>query len=62
VEIDKTIETEMGVVHFKGSLTDEELDYVITIGLATMMIRGELEAQYATADGTLIQEGTDTLQ
>jgi len=52
----------MGVVHFKGSLTDEELDYVITIGLATMMIRGELEAQYATADGTLIQEGTDTLQ
>jgi len=62
VEIDKTIETEMGVVHFKGTLTDEEVDYVLTIGLATLMIRGELEAKYATEEGVLIQDGTNTLQ
>jgi len=60
--IDKKIETEMGVVHFKGELSEDEVDYVITIGLATLMIRGELEAQYATTDGVLIQDGTDTLQ
>ena len=62
MKIDKKIETEMGVVHFKGELSEEELDYVVTIGLATLMIRGELEAQYATEDGVLIQDGNDTLQ
>jgi len=62
MKIDKKIETEMGVVHFKGELSEDELDYVVTIGLATLMIRGELEAQYATEDGVLIQDGNDTLQ
>lgn len=62
MKIDKKIETEMGVVHFKGELSEDELDYVVTIGLATLMIRGDLEAQYATEDGVLIQDGTDTLQ
>ena len=62
MEIDKKIETEMGVVHFKGELTDDELDYVVTIGLATLMIRGELQAEYATEDGSIISEGSDTIQ
>jgi len=62
MKVDKKIETEMGTVRFVGELSEDEVDYVITIGLATLMIRGELEAQDATADGTLIQEGTDTLQ
>jgi len=62
MEIDKKIETEMGTVHFKGNLTDDELDYVVTIGLATLMIRGELQAEYATEDGSLISNGTDTIQ
>ena len=62
MEIDKKIETEMGTVHFKGELTDDELDYVVTIGLATLMIRGELQAEYATEDGSIISEGSDTIQ
>lgn len=62
MEIDKKIETEMGVVHFKGHLTEEELDYVVTIGLATLMIRGQIKAEYATEDGSIISEGRDTIQ
>jgi len=62
MEIDKKIDTEMGTVHFKGNLTDDELDYVVTIGLATLMIRGELQAEYATEDGSLISNGSDTIQ
>lgn len=62
MEIDKKIETEMGTVHFKGELSDDELDYVVTIGLATLMIRGELKAEYATEDGSIILDGNDTVQ
>ena len=62
MEIDKKLETEMGTVHFKGELTDDELDYVVTIGLATLMIRGELQAEYATEDGSIISDGNDTIQ
>lgn len=61
MEIDKKIETEMGTVHFKGELSDDELDYVVTIGLATLMIRGELKAEYATEDGSLIVDGNDPI-
>lgn len=62
MKIDKEIDTPMGKVVFRGELTDEELDYVITIGLVTMMIRGDLSATYALEDGTLLSDVPEQLQ
>lgn len=62
MEIDKEIDTPMGKVVFRGNLTEDELDYVITIGLVTMMIRGELDAVVSTADGTILSDTPEQLQ
>jgi len=62
MEIDKEIDTPMGKVVFRGNLTEDELDYVITIGLVTMMIRGELDAVVSTADGTILSDIPEQLQ
>jgi len=62
VKIDKEIDTPMGKVIFRGELTEEELDYVITVGLVTMMVRGDLSATYALEDGTLLSDVPEQLQ
>ena len=36
----------MGEVHFVGEVSDEELDYVIEMGLLTLLVRGELKTQF----------------
>ncbi len=52
----------MGKVIFRGELSEEELDYVITVGLVTMMIKGDLEATYVLEDGTLLSDVPEQLQ
>lgn len=42
MKIDKHIELPGGSVHFVGELSDEELDSVITLGLAMMLYKGML--------------------
>jgi len=55
MKIDKEIELPMGRVHFVGELTEEELDTVITLGLAMLLHSGKLPMQE-------VDEGSDTLQ
>lgn len=38
--INKTIETPEGIVEFKGNLLDEELDFVIEVGLNVILAQG----------------------
>ena len=38
--INKTIETPEGTVEFKGNLLDEELDFVIEVGLNVILAQG----------------------
>ncbi len=62
MQIDKKIDTEMGVVHFKGEITPEEQEYLITMGLVAMFLQGQLETKTVTSDGTLVADIPDTLQ
>jgi hypothetical protein len=62
VKIDKEIDTPIGKVVFRGELTDDELEYVVTVGLVTMMIRGDLSATFALEDGTLLSNVPEQLQ
>ncbi len=62
MKIDKEIDTPIGKVVFRGELTDDELEYVVTVGLVTMMIRGDLSATFALEDGTLLSNVPEQLQ
>jgi len=62
VKIDKELDTPMGKVVFRGELSDEELDAVVTMGLVTMLLQGQISATFMTEDGTLIQDVPDQVQ
>jgi len=49
MEISKVLETPQGTVEFKGSLTQEEADYVIKIGLSVLLQQGMLPFSIANA-------------
>lgn len=52
----------MGKVVFRGELSDEELDAVVTMGLVTMLLQGQISATFMTEDGTVIQDVPDQVQ
>ncbi len=45
MEINKTFKTAQGTVTFKGELSQEEADYVIQIGLNTLLQQGAIPFQ-----------------
>ena len=54
MELDKEIETPFGVVRFKGTVSDEEFDYIIKSGLLVLMARGQIKAQFIESDEDLL--------
>lgn len=50
MEIDQKIETPMGVVHFKGTLSDTELQEVIKAGLMLMLAKEAIQANVQYED------------
>jgi len=62
MKIDQTIETPMGTIVFRGEVTDDELDYIIKLGLVTMYLKGELDSEAITEDGSIISAAVDTIQ
>jgi hypothetical protein len=42
MHVNKTIETEKGTVKFEGELEQNELDFVIKVGLNVLLSRGAL--------------------
>ena len=62
MKIEKTIDLPTGTIRFEGEVTEEELDHIITMGLAFMYIRGDLQATLMTSDGTLISDVPEQLQ
>lgn len=47
MEVRKVLKTSKGVVTFEGELTQEEHDFVITVGLNTLMEQGAIPFQVA---------------
>ena len=41
--IDKELETPMGVVRFKGEVSEEEFDHIVKCGLLVMLGRGQIK-------------------
>lgn len=62
MKIDQTIELPMGTIVFKGEVSDEELDYIIKLGLVSLYLRGGIETTVQTEDGTVVSEVPDMLQ
>ena len=62
MKIEKTIELPTGSVRFEGEVTEEEMDHIITMGLAFMYIRGDIDATLMTSDGTLISDVPEQIQ
>lgn len=62
VKIDQTIQLPMGTIVFKGEVSDDELDYIIKLGLVSLYLRGELETSVQTEDGTVVSDVPDLLQ
>lgn len=52
----------MGTIVFKGEVSDDELDYIIKLGLVSLYLRGELETTIQTEDGTVVSDVPDMLQ
>lgn len=55
MKIDKELELPNGRVRFVGELSEEELDTVITLGLAMMLYKGMLPIQEESEDGETLQ-------
>ena len=58
--INKTIETQDGTVEFKGNLLDEELDFVIEVGLNVILAQGDtnfLSSRSKKVDDLVVQSG-----
>lgn len=54
MEVKKAIKTKMGTVVFEGELTNEEHDYVLTVGLNTMLEAGALPFKHFEDEEDLI--------
>lgn len=50
MDVKKVIKTKDGTVTFKGSLTAEEHEFVLAVGLNTLMEAGALPMQLADED------------
>lgn len=46
MKIDKKIETALGVAHFIGDVSDEELDYIVEEGLKVLILKGMIQITY----------------
>lgn len=55
MEINQLVKTENGVVEFKGTLTDDEVNYILTVGLITLLENGSLSVpdQYIDVDESI---------
>lgn len=61
-KIDKELDTPLGLVVFRGEVSEEELDHIVTLGLMSMVLQGQLIPTIYTADGAIIQDTSETLQ
>lgn len=65
MEIRKTIKTPQGTVMFEGELSQEELDFVITVGLNELFQNGALPFHHLSEEkdaGTINVQNTTTKQ
>lgn len=62
MKIDQTIDLPMGTIIFKGDVSDEELDYIIKLGLVSLYLRGELETTVYTESGVPVAAVPDQVQ
>lgn len=53
IKVYQTIKTENGTVEFKGELSPEEADYVITMGLNYLLQQGVLPFQTVSEEDEL---------
>lgn len=45
MKVNKSFETPEGIVKFEGELSQEELDYVLQLGLNTLLVMGAISAK-----------------
>lgn len=56
MEIKKSIKTKDGTVMFKGELSPEEYDFVLSVGLNTLIEQGAIAMQGAEEELTLDED------
>lgn len=57
MRVDKKITLPGGTVHFKGDLSDDELDIVIGFGLTLMLSKNLIAYTIVDEDGNAVEEG-----
>lgn len=69
MQIDKKIDSPFGTVIFRGTLSEQEVDHLITLGLMAAVARGEIpvafdESEEGSVDGeeVLLADTPQTLQ
>lgn len=58
--LEKTIDTPMGVVTFKGEITEEEMDYIVKTGLLALMATGKIKTEFT--ESVDVMDAPDQLQ
>ena len=59
MEIKKSIKTKAGTVMFKGELSPEEHDFVLSVGLNTLIEQGAIAMHSAEEELSLDEEEVD---
>jgi hypothetical protein len=54
--VNKSIETPTGTIKFEGELEQNELDFVLKIGLNTLLTAGAIPFTTKTSDNTIVHE------
>lgn len=63
MKISKTLETPDGTVEFSGEINQEELDFILTVGLNYLMQQGAIPFQIRKeADLSGVVEGSESHQ
>lgn len=62
MKIDKTIELPEGTIVFRGELTEEEVEHLITLGLVYSYLRGDINSTVMLDNGLILSEEPDQLQ
>jgi hypothetical protein len=57
--VDKKLDLPGGTVHFKGELTDDQVDIVMGFGLAIMLSRGLIGYKVVDAEGNVMEAAQD---
>lgn len=61
--VNKTVELPGGSVRFEGELDQTELDYVLSVGLSLLLLKGAMPyVVEEDADAILAPNTTDTIQ